>query len=321
MPTATVAASELRFRAMGCDVHLLVVGGPQHLLAVARQRIEELERRWSRFQAGSEISRLNALAGLPVHLSPGTFGLVERALEGARVSGGHYDPTVLGDMLRAGYDRSLERLTVDAPHGSSPLGRGYDRIVVDRAGSAVTLPSGVGIDPGGIGKGYAADLLVDELLAQGAAGACVNVGGDLRVDGSAPGGGSWVVAIGHPLRLEPAATVTLDRGAVATTSRVRRVWGPPQDRRHHLIDPATGQPARSGLAAATVLAARGWQAEVLAKAGFIAGIPGGLALLTAAGADGLLIDDHGHLHPSAGLHRFGGPTSPPGPSTPQEAPA
>jgi FAD:protein FMN transferase len=228
VPAATVAASQLRFRAMGCDVHLLVVGGPQHLLAVARERLQELERRWSRFQAGSEISRLNALAGLPVHLSPVTLGLVERALEGARVSGGRYDPTVLGDVLRAGYDRSFERLTAAAPHGSSPLGRGYERIAVDHAGSAVTLPPGVGIDPGGIGKGYAADLLVEELLAQGAVGACVNVGGDLRVDGSAPGAGSWVVAIGHPLQPEPAATVTLERGAVATTSRVRRAWGRPR---------------------------------------------------------------------------------------------
>jgi FAD:protein FMN transferase len=228
MPTATAAASQLRFRAMGCDVHLVVVGGPPHLPGLAHERLEELERRWSRFRAGSEVSRLNALAGLPVHLSPVTLGLVERALEGAHVSGGRYDPTVLGDVLRAGYDRSFELLTADAPRGSSPLGRGHDRIVVDRAGSAVTLPPGVGIDPGGIGKGYAADLLVDELLARGAAGACVNVGGDLRVEGSAPGGGSWVVAIGHPLRPGPAATVTLARGAVATTSRVRRAWGRPR---------------------------------------------------------------------------------------------
>ena len=93
---------------MGCDVHLLVVGGPPHLPRSARERLEELERRWSPFQAGSEVSRLNALAGLPVHLSPVTLGLMERALEGARVSGGRYDPTVLGDVLRAGYDRSRQ---------------------------------------------------------------------------------------------------------------------------------------------------------------------------------------------------------------------
>jgi hypothetical protein len=181
---------------MGCDVHVLVVGGRPSLLQVARERIEELEQRWSRFLATSEISRLNALAGLPVRLSPITVGLVERALEGARVTGGRYDPTVLGDVLRAGYDRSFERLTGEAPRGTSPLGQGYDRIVVDLARSTVTLPLGVGLDPGGIGKGYAADLLVEELLPRGAAGACVNVGGDLRVWFTARASGivAWALA-------------------------------------------------------------------------------------------------------------------------------
>jgi ApbE family len=85
-----------------------------------------------------------------------------------------------------------------------------------------------------------------------------------------------VVAIGHPLRESPAATIGLCSGAVATSSRVRRAWGQGDDRRHHLIDPATGAPARSGLAAVTVVAAAGWQAEVVAKAAFVAGIVEGL---------------------------------------------
>jgi FAD:protein FMN transferase len=301
---ATAVPSELRLRAMGCDVHVVVVGGPPDLVEQARDRVEELERRWSRFRPESEISRLNFLAGSPVHLSPVTLGLVRRALEGARVTGGRYDPTVLGDVLRAGYDRSFERLGDEAAGGGSPLGRGWDRVVVDAAGSAVTLPAGVGLDPGGIGKGHAADLLVAELRAAGAAGACVNLGGDLRVDGQAPGGGSWVVGIGHPLRPGLAATVTIDRGAIATSSRVRRAWGPAGDRRHHLIDPATGRPAATGLAAVTALAAEGWQAEVLAKAAFLGGPVHGPALLAAVGADGLLVDDHGGLHATAGFGRF-----------------
>jgi thiamine biosynthesis lipoprotein len=299
-----VAPAELRFRAMGTDVHVLV-NGPADLLQVARDRVEELERRWSRFRPDSEISRLNALAGSPMAVSPETLGLVGRALEGARVTGGRYDPTVLGDVLRAGYDRSFEELgNGHGAGGGSPLGRGWARVIVDPAGSSVTLPAGVGLDPGGIGKGYAADLVVEELRAAGAAGVLVNLGGDLRADGPAPGGGSWVVAIGHPLRPGPAATVTLDRGAVATSGRVRRAWGPAGGRRHHLIDPATGAPADTGLAAVTVLAARGWQAEVLAKAAFLGGLDRGRGLLTVAGADGLLVDDRGGLHPTGGFGRF-----------------
>ena len=241
-----VAPAELRFRAMGSDAHVLV-NGPPALLQVARDRVEELERRWSRFRPDSEISRLNALAGPPMVVSPETLGLVGRAMEGARVTGGRYDPTVLGDVLRAGYDRTFEELGDGAAGGGSPLDRGWARVVVDAARPSVTLPAGVGLDPGGIGKGYAADLVAEELRAAGAAGVCVNLGGDLRAEGRAPGGGSWVVEIGHPLRPDPAATVALGHGAVATSSRVRRAWGPAADRRHHLIDPATGAPARNGL--------------------------------------------------------------------------
>jgi thiamine biosynthesis lipoprotein len=305
--TTMVAPAELRFRAMGSDVHVLV-NGPAGLLQVARDRVQELERRWSRFRPDSEISRLNALAGSPMAVSVETLGLVGRALEGARVTGGRYDPTVLGDVLRAGYDRTFDELGGAGAGGAavagSPLGRGWARVVVDAAGSSVTLPAGVGLDPGGIGKGYAADLVAEELRAAGAAGVLVNLGGDLRAEGRAPGGGSWVVGIEHPLRPGRVATVTLRQGAVATSSRARRAWGPATDRRHHLIDPATGRPADTGLAAVTVLAARGWQAEVLAKAAFLGGLDRGLALLTAAGADGVAVDDHGGLHPSRGFGRF-----------------
>jgi len=159
------------FRAMGTDVHVLVVGGPPALPGIARELVEALEARWSRFRPASEIARLNEHAGRPVRVSPETLTLVRRAIDGASMTAGRYDPTVLGAVLRAGYDRSFELLATDPPPGSSPLGLGWQRIAVDAARSTVTLPAGVGFDPGGIGKGLAADLLVHELLARGAAGA------------------------------------------------------------------------------------------------------------------------------------------------------
>ena len=297
-------AAEARFRAMGSDVHVIVVGGLARLLHDAADFIEDLEARWSRFRPTSEISRLNAMAGRPVTVSTETLALVQRALEGARITGGRYDPTVLGAVLRAGYDRSFEQLSDHSPRCKSPLTDGHDRIFVDASSSTITLPRDVGFDPGGIGKGYAADLLVHELLARGAAGACANVGGDLRVEGDGPQGESWVVAIEHPVGAGPAATVALRGGAVATTSRIRRVWGPEGDRRHHVIDPSTGQPAVSGLASATVIAAEAWQAEVVAKAAFLAGSVDGAALITDAGATGLVVTDDGAVLELDGLDTF-----------------
>jgi FAD:protein FMN transferase len=298
--------AEARFPAMGTQVHVVVVGGSLDHLDMAREFVDDLERRWSRFRPDSEVSRLNDAAGRPLRVSAETVALVRLAVEGARITDGRFDPTVLGAMLRAGYDRSFELLTDDSPNGHSVLGSGFEGIVVDEEGSTVTLPAGVGFDPGGIGKGYAADLLVRELLARGAAGACANVGGDLRVEGEAPGGGPWAVAVQHPFRSEPVGMIGLRSGAVATSSRVRRAWGPKDDRRHHLIDPATGLPAHTGLTAATVIAAEGWQAEVVAKAAFVAGLSEGLFLLASTGTDGVLVDDRGALYPSFGFDRFTG---------------
>src|SRR5439155_21532350 len=165
-----------------------------------RDLVEDLEARWSRFRPTSEISLMNTLAGMPVRVSSPTLALVQRALEGAWITGGRYDATVLGAVLRAGYDRSFELLDAAEPPTDSSLRLGGDQIVVDVASSTVTIPPGVGFDPGGIGKGFAADLLVRELMSRGAAGACANIGGDLRVEGVAPHGDSWVVAIEHPFR-------------------------------------------------------------------------------------------------------------------------
>jgi thiamine biosynthesis lipoprotein len=276
---------------MGSDVHVVVVGD-EALLFEARRRTGELERRWSRFLPGSEVSRLNAMAGNPVVVSPDTRLLVERALAGWRLTGGLFDPTVLGDVVRAGYDRSFELLDQDPGPGRSHAGRGAADVTVDEHG-LVWLPDGVGLDPGGIGKGLAADLVCTELLAAGAAGACVNVGGDLRVMGESPTGLGWCIDVEGPFDGVPIARVGLDDGGVATSSRMRRRWGSGTAARHHLIDPRTGDPATTRDPAVTVVAAEAWQAEVLAKATFLGGAGPGLHLVASLRAAALVVHADG----------------------------
>jgi FAD:protein FMN transferase len=296
--------AETRFRAMGTDVHVVVVDMAASLLPAASVFVAELESRWSRFLGSSEISVLNAMAGTPVRVSPATLTLVERAFDGARLTSGRFDPTVLGAVVRAGYDRTFELIPSDAPPGTSLLRGGWERIVVDRAASTIEMPEGVGFDPGGIGKGLAADLLAARLLDDGAAGVCVNIGGDLTVAGEAPGGGSWAIGVEHPLRRERAALIALQQGALATSMRTKRTLGPASEGRHHLIDPVTGEPARTGVASVSAIAVAGWQAEVLAKAAFVAGVADGLALLESLGADGLIVDDLGAIRTTLGFDRF-----------------
>jgi thiamine biosynthesis lipoprotein len=296
-----------RFRAMGADARLVIVGGPEGLADHLVDVIDGLERRWSRFLPDSEISALNGNAGKVCAVDPSTVALVRHAIEAWRLTGGRFDPTVLGDVVRAGYTGSLagqrDGTAGDRPPGDSDLIIGCPDIVIDADRSTVTLPPGTGFDPGGIGKGYAADLVTAAAHDAGAEGVCVNAGGDLRVRGAAPNGGSWHVAVEHPDRPRPIAHLDLAAGAVATSTTRRRRWTSAGAPRHHVIDPATGAPAATDVELMTVIAGTGWQAEVLATASLLRGADRALDLLDEH-AHGLLLTTDGRVVHSAGIAPF-----------------
>jgi thiamine biosynthesis lipoprotein len=295
-------AAERRFRAMGSDAHLIVVGGRAGLIGDAVARIGELEHRWSRFLPDSEVSRLNQAPGVPVTVTADTVTLVEHALAAWRLSGGAFDPTVLGAVVRAGYDRSFDLMGAVVEPGYCALGLGADAIRI--WGAVVILPPGTGFDPGGIGKGLAADLVCAEMLAAGADGACVNLGGDVRVAGRAPDGGGWTVAVEHPEAQPAIAHIGLAGGAVATSTTLRRRWRVGGEERHHLIDPQSGHPSETDLTTATVVAGQAWMAEVLAKAVLLAGSAHPFDILGGTGAEGLAVGRQGTVLATPGLGRY-----------------
>jgi FAD:protein FMN transferase len=284
---------------MGSDAHVIVVGDGD-LLVLARRRIEELEARWSRFRDDSEVCELARRAGEAVEVSADTRLLVERSIDAWRLSGGAFDPTVLGAMIRAGYDRTFEDL--QSATGSSPLLAGCSDIEV--TASRVRLPAGTGFDPGGIGKGLAADLVAGELVAAGARGACVNLGGDVRVTGQSPHGEGWTCAIEHEWSTRPLVRVGIADGAVATSTTLRRSWVVEGETRHHLIDPATGCPSTTDLTSASVIAAEAWRAEVLAKTVLLRGSRHPFDLIDGSGAVAVIVDDLGCVRSSLGFSAF-----------------
>ncbi|MCU1393356.1 MAG: thiamine biosynthesis lipoprotein ApbE [Ilumatobacteraceae bacterium] len=317
---ATRPVAEAHFRAMGTRAHIIVTDGDNALLHRAIARVEELESRWSRFRDNSEISRLNRNAGEFCHVSADTSLMVERAIELWRMTGASVDPLVLGAVIDAGYDRSFETLSELRSRASSrrapepwtmiactdiDLHLEQDGASPTSAGARhrIRLPRGAQFDPGGIGKGLAADMIVAELLMAGASGACVNLGGDLRVDGRAPQDGGWTVAIDHPTGEDPIAVVHVGDGAVATSSTLRRTWMVGEERRHHLIDPSTGRPSTTDLVQATVIAGQAWVAEGLAKAVLLRGSHHPFDLLP-DGIEAMAVHRDGRILASAGLQRF-----------------
>ncbi len=256
---------------MASAVQVIGVGTSDESLRRAERRVRALEARWSRFLASSELSALNAATDDWVAVSRDTIVLVDAMQRGLELGGGHYDPTLLHEVIAVGYRSSIDDDTVTGLALALPdRSRTLAEVVIDHEGSAIWMPAGLALDPGGIGKGLAADLVALELVADGASGALVSIGGDLAAVGTPPSADGWRIRIADPENLEATqATITIDGGGVATSStRIRRF---DNGRRHHLIDPVTGRSSTSDLMAATVVGPSGWQAEVHATTALLLG--------------------------------------------------
>ena len=263
---------------MGTDCHVVVVAdepATADLLELATERVELLEESWSRFRPTSELNRLNARAGSgPITVSGDLLVLVERMKQAWALSAGLFDPTVLHSMQALGYDADFATVVAradvidDVVFAAAP---GMTGVTVDEIASTVSLPEGVGIDPGAIGKGLAADLVAAELYEAGADGVLANLGGDLAFIGTTADGSGWEIAVEDERRAADDPERVLrsfdfpdgaTTAGVATSTTLKRRWA--QGRRHHVIDPRTGSMSISDLVQVTVVADEAWQAEVMA---------------------------------------------------------
>jgi FAD:protein FMN transferase len=290
-----VTLVERSFPAMGTQVRLLASPGAP--LDAARELVEDLEARLSRFDPDSEISRLNADPRAAVPASAALRDAVKAALAGAAATGGLADPTLLGAVVAAGYARSLvgrPRADLAAalaaapppqPGAPSPAAD-WRRVRVDDAAGTVVRPPGVQLDLGGSAKGFAADRAAALLAPYGPCAA--DLGGDVRVYGARE------VLVANPLTGVPAATLALRDEAVATSGIDKRLWWDAGGRpAHHLLDPATGRPAWTGVLCATARAPSAALAEALAKSAVLAGPVHGRTFLTRYG--GLMIGTDGSV--------------------------
>ena len=278
---------------MGCGFHL-IVNDPRDPAQIPQtvDLLRRLESRWSRFLPDSDTTRINNGAGSPVTVAPETIELIQTMKQAWKLTQGRYDPTVLPALVSFGYATSRvdPASTTILPTGSHRMGA-VDEVTVDRHHSTVTVPTDVALDPGGIGKGLAADAAVAFLLEGGAAGALVDIGGDLVAGGIAPDADGWRVDIEHPDQVgtTPLCRATIDQGGVATSSTRSRRWVQDGRTRHHAIDPATGAPSETDLATVTVFSTNGWRAEAFSTAALLAGSESVIAYLDSHDLSGLAV--------------------------------
>ena len=246
---------ELRFAALGGDCELFAVDAEPGRLREAESWIHRMHDRLTRFDAASELSRLNAAAGRWEPVSAELEALLRRALAAWEESGGLVHVAVLPALVAAGYggDFDLGPTPVAAPPGPLPP----LPALLEVRPRAARVAAGAAVDLGGIAKGWLADRLVERLGPNSLA----NLAGDLYARGPGTTGDGWPVGFGG-------TTVLLRDLGAATSGVTKRRWGAGL---HHLIDPRTGRPAIGDLSEVSVLARSGTDAEVYAKAALLLG--------------------------------------------------
>jgi thiamine biosynthesis lipoprotein len=252
-----------------------------------------LEQLLSRFLPDSELSRLNR--DRVIEAGAELLELVVRSLDARQETGGRFDPTVLNALVAAGYDRTFELVGSDCAGTTGSLRPGGGRVSVDRRSGRIELHGDARLDLGGIAKGWAVDRACGLLAEHGAC--LINAGGDIAARGLARDG-AWPVGLETP---GGERVLGLSSGAMATSGSDRRRWRQGGALRHHLIDPATGSPARSNLLRVTVVASSATQAEVWAKALFLSGAQDAVEEAAARGLECVVVTTDGCVLETAGL--------------------
>lgn len=265
----------------------------------ARHALELWHEQFSRFLPGSELSRLNEDPRREVRVSPLMARLVAAIGAAGRLSDGLVDATLVEPLQAAGYEHdlgeplalshALELAPPRNPASASPA-RGWRELDVDLRSGIVTRPPGLQIDSGGLAKGLFADVLAARLSRHPSY--AVDCAGDIAIGGRA--GLARRVEVESPLDGSVLHTFDVLAGGVATSGIARRSWLDEDGRAaHHLLDPASGRPAFTGIVQATALAPSALEAEIRAKSALLAGPRAARAQLPHGGV--VVLDGGAHL--------------------------
>lgn len=300
---------DVTFEAMGCEVRL-IVGPPRRgerspvaAAESAQQFIAEFDRTLSRFRPDSELCALNADPRPVVPASDLMRRAVKAGLWAAQQTNGLVDPTMVRELESAGYARSragvapakLADALVLAPArcpAAPSRERRWREIKVDDVNKVIRRPPGVAFDTGGSGKGLAADMVVESL--RGYSRVVVDCGGDVRIGGFAARALPFEVQIEHPVTGMRAHSLHMGTGGIATSGLNVRIWRRDDGTYgHHLLDPATGEPAWTGIVGTTALGDTTLEAETTSKAALLSGPDGARKLLARRG--GLIVHEDGQV--------------------------
>ena len=291
MTTASATTARVERIAMGVTCVATVVGIDSTDLAVrCLDLVEEFESLWSRFIPTSDISRLNSANGQPTLVDNRTLTLIHHMIAAHQATAGAYNPTRLPLQIAAGDAQSLinDRNTTLAANATVFSQLSGIQIFHD---GKVSLPRGMTLDAGGIGKGLAADLILRVALEQGAEGACINLGGDMAINtGDSIG---WDVEILSPIDTGVILdTIRIAVGGVATSSLFAR-----QRTRagitSHLFSDSSAHDTQHTVGATVITNSAAWS-EAWTKYAILSNSAQAIDMLTSTGLAAMLVSADGH---------------------------
>lgn len=272
------------FRSMASDVTIDIYSpmlDVSEKVQEAKEIFASIEASCTRFNPTSPLMLANADPNAWHTFPPIAIDVIKEAYKAYQLTNGTFDPRILGDLLKSGYDENLHfdlKNSVEiSPSGSQPISSEPAMRILKQwhpaFGENEIRLGELPVDLGGIGKGFAVQRAM-EILQDCAEGVLINAGGDIAAEGLDENGEGWRIGIENPWNAagDPVLVVELFDVAIATSSIRLRSWQKDGRPKHHLIDPTTGLPGGIGLVAVSAIAPTTSIAEVWSKTLFLKGL-------------------------------------------------
>lgn len=299
--------------AMGTVTNQTIYSKDGDLTLAVRDIMLELEQEELSWRIeGSEVAHINAAAGSGAYtpVSDRLYKELEILMKLSEDSGGAFDITIRPvaalwniDAWAAGENQfttipTHEQITFALTH------TGYENLSLTNG--SVILPKDMALDLGAAGKGIACDRIAAYLKEQAVYGAVVSVGGSVVTIGKKPDGTPWQIGIIDPRDTSSFIGILYLEGEnfVSTSGDYERYVEVDGVRYHHILNPATGYPADSGVRSVTILCDSGILSDALSTACFVLGVEEGMALAESYGAQALFVDMEGNISMTDGMKQF-----------------
>jgi thiamine biosynthesis lipoprotein len=243
--------------------------------SIVEGELDAIDRACSRFRQDSDLMRVNAGAGRRVRVDRLLVEATELALRAAELTEGDVDPTIGAALELAGYDRDWQLLapTLQVPRVLASVRSGWRTVELDRDLQTLRIPRGVKLDLGATAKAWAADRAARAVNDATGCGVLVSLGGDISTAGPSPAQG-WPIRVTDDHRSGPDApgqTISISGGGIATSSTTVRRWQQHGHQMHHIIDPGTGEPAKTPWRTVSVAAINCAEANIATTAAIVRG--------------------------------------------------